>query len=61
MSTLQPRALSTSANPNNGADPYPPPTNKTDTGSVGIPKAVPSGATISRTTPSPWAHNHLLP
>jgi hypothetical protein len=39
----------------------PPPTSNTETASVGIPKAVPSGTTISNTAPSPCAHNHLLP
>ena len=61
MSTLQPRDFKTSANPNSGADPYPPPTRSAFTGAVGIPKAVPSGATISTSAPSGCAHSHLEP
>ena len=48
-------------NANNGADPYPPPTSRTGSVSVGIPKAVPSGTMTSNKPPSLCSHNHLLP
>ncbi|CAB5060910.1 unannotated protein [freshwater metagenome] len=61
ISTRQPFSFNNSANPKSGADPYPPPTNSAFTGSVGMPKLVPSGPTISTVACIGSAVNQRLP